>query len=304
MAATAAPVLATNRHVRDGEIASGVFYGLFDKMHLTEITDCLDADYSFGTEVIDAFKMIGDCSHLDTIKGFKELADAISQLPNMLSTCESIGPEVKEFADWAHIFLDIPSLETTIKANIASHKAVLSIDAGKALKYEKAEKWFAFGDEVGTMIEIVTQPIAVVESDVNADGPDPWGLTTKQYNEMLAGFAYGILDRNHATEMEACLHDGSHEAVELFDTLEALLGGHWVEAIKDLGDVATHLPGLMTDCKSIGPDVIELAQWASIFTEDPAQLESDIKRNVTRHIAGLTLDLKKARSDWKAAEFF
>ena len=37
---------------------------------------------------------------------------------------------------------------------------------------------------------------------------DPAGLTTKEYNEILAGFMYGILDKNNEQEMITCIHDG------------------------------------------------------------------------------------------------
>jgi hypothetical protein len=46
--------------------------------------------------------------------------------------------------------------------------------------------------------------------------PDIYSLTTIQYNEMLAGVLYGILDKNDEQAIETCLVDGENEAVAVY----------------------------------------------------------------------------------------
>lgn len=55
--------------------------------------------------------------------------------------------------------------------------------------------------------EVLNAPIPV---------PDIYSLTTIQYNEMLAGVLYGILDKNDEQAIETCLVDGENEAVAVY----------------------------------------------------------------------------------------
>ena len=47
--------------------------------------------------------------------------------------------------------------------------------------------------------------------------PDINSLTTVQYNEMIAGVVYGVIEKNNCTEIEACLLQGKDEAVLVFE---------------------------------------------------------------------------------------
>ena len=60
----------------------------------------------------------------------------------------------------------------------------------------------------------------------------------------------------------------------------------------------------MTDCTSIGADITSLETWASVFLDTPADLESLIKTNVTHSLIKLTRDLKQAKQDWAAEQYF
>ena len=83
------------------------------------------------------------------------------------------------------------------------------------------------------------------------DGPDIGGLTSLQYNEMLAGIVYGIIDKNDATQIEACIADGKTEAVLGFTAFTELLSGHFITAFTTLGHVVLALPALLGDCTTI-----------------------------------------------------
>ena len=56
-------------------------------------------------------------------------------------------------------------------------------------------------------IYTVTQSLGVPIAD----------LTTLEYNTILAGIAYGFLDKQSCTEIETCIGDGKDEATLAYD---------------------------------------------------------------------------------------
>ena len=129
-------------------------------------------------------------------------------------------------------------------------------------------------------------------------------LTTNQYNAMLAGFIYGVIDQNHLTEIELCLKDGKTEATDAYTVIKDFEAGQWTTGIKELGVIVKTLPTLMKDCTSIGADITSLETWASVFLDTPADIEALIKTNVTHSLIKLTRDLKQAKQDWAAEKYF
>lgn len=66
--------------------------------------------------------------------------------------------------------------------------------------------------------------IVQLVTEINGgDGPDIKGLTTVQYNEMLAGLMYGVIEQNDLTEIEACLCDGKEDAIDAYNAFILLL---------------------------------------------------------------------------------
>jgi len=136
--------------------------------------------------------------------------------------------------------------------------------------------------------------------------PDIYSLTTVEYNEMLAGVVYGILDKNNEVEIETCLVDGENEAIAVFGVFEDYRHGDWVKGSKALNQVIQALPTLKAACSvaTLQADVLDLEAWATFFLQPTATVESEIKKNVIRHSIALTLDLKTTENYWKSAEYF
>jgi len=136
--------------------------------------------------------------------------------------------------------------------------------------------------------------------------PDISTLTTIQYNEMLAGIVYGILDKNNETAIETCLIDGENTAIGAFGVFEDYRHGNFIKGTRDLHALMAQLPTLKLACseQTLMPDFISLEQWGLFFDRPEADVEADIQRNVIRHSLVLTKDLHTAEGYWNAAEFF
>ena len=128
-------------------------------------------------------------------------------------------------------------------------------------------------------------------------------LTTNQYNAMLAGIVYGVIDQNDATEIEACIADGETEAKSAYAAFEDLWVHQWTTGLKEVASVVVALPALMKTCISIKSDVAELENWAGVFLA-PADLEDVIKYNVKHSLIKLTRDLNQAKKEWAAEDYF
>ena len=128
-------------------------------------------------------------------------------------------------------------------------------------------------------------------------------LTTNQYNAMLAGIVYGVIEGEGLTEFEACIKDAKTEASSSYHAFEDLMAKNWTTGFQELSEIVKALPGLMTDCTGIQEDIATLESWATVFLT-PAALPSLIKSNVTHNIIKLTRDLKGAKKDYKNEEYF
>lgn len=136
--------------------------------------------------------------------------------------------------------------------------------------------------------------------------PDISTLTTVQYNEMLAGIVYGILDKNNENAMETCLVDSEDTAIGAYAVFEDYLHGNWIKGTVDFAELMATVPTLKLACseQTLMPDIISLEQWALFFDRPETEVEADIKRNVIRHSLALTNDLHTAEKYWNSAEFF
>ena len=123
--------------------------------------------------------------------------------------------------------------------------------------------------------------------------PDVSNLTTVEYNTLLAGVAWGFLGKEGCNMIQTCMKDAAGEGKEVFLALEDLIHGNWTVGILELVNVIKTLPTVFGDCKSIGPDLLILENWALVLEQQHANLnlENWIRNNIIVHTIGLTRDL-------------
>merc|ERR1712060_273346 len=233
--------LTTNQY---NAMLAGIVYGLIDQNHLTEFETCISDGRSEATA---AFKGFEDLWHHQWLTGFKELGSVVEALPHMLKDCTSIQDDIASLEAWGQVFLDPKSLPATVKSNVTHNLIKLTRDLNKAKNDWKNEQYFAFGEELGDMLVIATTP----GTNEEILGQPISDLTTNQYNAMLAGVVYGLIDQNHLTEIETCISDGRTEGTKVFHAFEDLWQHDWLTGVKELGSVVEALPHMLKDCTSI-----------------------------------------------------
>ena len=94
----------------------------------------------------------------------------------------------------------------------------------------------------------------------------PDNLTTIQYNTILAGIAWGFIEKESLTEIETCIKDGKDEALLAFDAYLHISSGTPADiaaGIAELAVVTQQLPGLLADCKNTQDDIASLEAIAA-----------------------------------------
>ena len=89
-------------------------------------------------------------------------------------------------------------------------------------------------------------------------------LTTREYNTIIAGIAYGFIDQLHCTEIETCIGDGKDEAELAYDAFTLMISSDKADNIAglvELTQVIQALPGMMTDCRNTQDDIATIEAW-------------------------------------------
>ena len=99
------------------------------------------------------------------------------------------------------------------------------------------------------------------------------------------------------------MKDGESEAKLAVHGFEDMLHKDFIAGIKEVGQAVEGLPHLLGDCRNLSADIATLEAWAVVF-EHPAALPDLVKTNVTHNLIKMTRDLKKAKSEWAAEEYY
>ncbi len=83
-------------------------------------------------------------------------------------------------------------------------------------------------------------------------------LTTLQYNAIIAGIAWGFIQKEGLTEIEKCILDGKAEAVLAFHAFEDAIHKDFTKAAAEGVAALKGLPGLVSDCTGISDDIATL----------------------------------------------
>lgn len=133
----------------------------------------------------------------------------------MLEPCKNMTEDAQELADWAGAFLHPKVLIETVKYNAAHNAAKLGINVAKAKTAYAAGHWFKFGDDVGDLLALVTKTIPS-ESNSFVEVTDFGNLTSIQYNEVVAGVVFGVIKKNDAVNIQACIVSEKAVAIEVY----------------------------------------------------------------------------------------
>jgi hypothetical protein len=144
---------------KDTEITAGIFYGITQEEGLTELSSCMHDSDRFVDEIVKGVEMIIEHDLRSIIAGTRSIARAVHSLPSYLDECEHSAEDIHTLEAWSHIFLEPANLVQTIAANAINNPARVSFEVLKARRQYKDGQWFDFGDDVGTLLALLTTPV-------------------------------------------------------------------------------------------------------------------------------------------------
>ena len=152
---------STTTWEQDVELAGGVFYGLTGADNLDELHTCMtDADI-FSMELVHAFKLITEFNDdkRSYISAYRLIVNAISDFPSYISTCGSTGSDWSALGDWFTIFIHPVNLVKRVSANLIHEFLDVTKHTIRAHGHLVREEYFNFGNEIGTIVGMLTQPV-------------------------------------------------------------------------------------------------------------------------------------------------
>lgn len=150
------------------ELMAGVIYGVIEKNDLMEIEYCMQDADEFVSDILLGIHMMEKMDFVDLINGGILLVSTAAEIPNYLHQCAQMGPDLKEFEEWASVVKQPKQLEATIEQNLKRHLPQLTLDLAKVKKDVSNGEWFTAGEQLGEMLDILVGPISnemIVEFD-------------------------------------------------------------------------------------------------------------------------------------------
>ena len=151
---------------QDVELAAGVLYGITKKDGLETLTTCMtDADI-FSMELIHAVGLIREKDERGAIAGYRLIMSAIQQFPSFLEKCESTSSDLKGLESFFLEFIHPIDLVKRVTHNALHSWKDLTKNTLQARADLKGEDYFRFGEEIGTIAVILTQPKVTPPAEV------------------------------------------------------------------------------------------------------------------------------------------
>lgn len=182
-----------------------------------------------------------------------------------LTACEGMDEDVAAIESWASIFKSKTDLVATITKHMLLHRKEIMGDVQSVKTDWNGGEYYNAGKATADLLTVAIGPIEVpsaAESNV-------LGMDLDALPDLAAGFVYGMVGENHLTEMQTCYKSSK----PLLDYLDAALNDleafHIFATIKQFELFLFHFQEDVAPCThgSMGDDLSEIAQWASIFTE-------------------------------------
>ena len=129
-------------------------FGVIEKNDAKAIEACMINAKDSATEVYQAYVLM----QTDMSAGLIAMIKAVKDVKNITSQCSNMSSDVAELEAWIENILDQPNIEDFIRQGVTSNLVKLTRQLAIAKTNWSNEKYFSFGETLGTMLFIVTTP--------------------------------------------------------------------------------------------------------------------------------------------------
>ena len=184
------------------DFVAGFVFGMTGDNKLTEIEACYQGGELMAQEIETGIADIKLGGVDNDIQAGLQFALAALQIPQALSTCESMGDDLSAIEDWASIFKNPSKLATKVGLHYATHKTAVKADISTLETDWDSAQYFAAGQALADVATILIGPInSGLETYVDYGD---YSLSIGDIGDFLSGIVGGFSGADYHNFFEGC----------------------------------------------------------------------------------------------------
>ena len=127
-------------------------------------------------------------------------------------------------------------------------------------------------------------------------------LNPANIEQFVNGLLTGLVQEDNLAGVHACLSDAGSLETEVLAAVSDFKGHHYIDGVKNVGEVLEALEADIADCESMKTDWSRITAWSAIF-KDKKKLAETVINNVVHNWDKLHADIDQLEADEKSANF-
>jgi len=136
-----------------------------------------------------------------------------------IQPCSNVSDDVAAIEQWAQIFKEPTTLVETLGKHWLIHQKAIKKDIAAEKSDWSAKNYFKAGADIADAVTLAVGPVEKEQSQYGS---------VENFEQLLAGFVYGLTGDNDLTEIEACFTGGEETLDKFRAALAELEAGHMV----------------------------------------------------------------------------
>lgn len=322
-------IAAQDMKMKDAQIMQGVLSAFGGKFDLYALLMCIyeedQAALMFDVAVQSFEEAIAKKDPAEAIGGVIAVVAGVQQAKQGLPACKAIDSKSFDFKqlDQCIDYATHPSqhFEVIEKDLLMNGKAVMS-DIKIGVAAYKAGDYVMFGQKMGEILEIATEPVEEKPVEVKPVKKTPALEIVKSQpaavnRQMVAEFAQGFLETSQVgefnfTNLLICIYEADQAALILYQAVEILEEAYEKKDMNDLigGVIATiafvqQLKQSIPVCEAVDTSKADWSHFDHIVEtlEDPKDHMAVIEKDIVMHGVTITEDIGIALEAFRAGDF-
>ena len=291
------------------DFVAGFVFGMTGDNKLTEIESCYQGGQLMTQEIETGIADIKKGGVDNDIQAGLQFALAALQIPQALSTCESMGDDLTAIEQWASIFKNPSKLATKVGLHYATHKSEVTADISTLESDWDSQKYFDAGKELADLATILVGPIKKEEEEYGTSVDcGTFSLNTKEIADFAAGFVAGFTGDDYQTYFESCLTDSADFETQMCNAVNGFMTKNNQKMVEGVHIVLTQIPvlaGFLGACPNAAADVQTVENWGKYWeSQGSLKVYSTAYRNLVGNISTVTADVALLTDDFDAGNFY
>ena len=181
---------------------------------------------------------------------------------------------------WFDVFTHPAQLSKQIAKKWIFHGTEIKADIASEQSDWAAGHYFSAGEDIADIFYILLGPVYPETEQVSVDANGLSGAETAI--EFVAGMVEGLIQENHLDDIQYCVKDADMLVEDVEELYNDVTGKHLIKAARTVAKIKGELPMMLSECKSMGPQLKALEKWSTEFMH-PADVSEKIGKSLISH---------------------